>query len=187
MRLRAISLLLAAAACAGRDASSRPTDSTGGAKIGACWGIPTIGEGGVGSVRVSRTIADAARTCTAHDTTFALEGMSETGAVIRYGGHELVAITTGSRGGAISRIVVTDSAFRTAKGVGVGSTVAELRRAYGTVCPVSGEGNVGVRARGLDGVSFGVASPDPTPPDTARVTRIWIYEPGLDAGNRCGE
>lgn len=203
MRLGPIALLtLAVAACAGRDTASRAGDatrnSTGdsggasaaattGARIGACWGIPTIGEGGVGSVRVSRTIADAARTCTARDTTFTLgEGVAETGAVIRYGGHQIVAVTTGSRTGEIARILVADPAFRTAAGVGVGSTIGELRRAYGIVCPLGAEARRGVRVRGLAGVSFGVRSNDPTPPDTARVSDIWIYEPGLDAGSRCG-
>lgn len=183
--------VLALAACSGREAASRPADSgastTVAAKIGACWGIPTIGEGGVGSVRVNRTIADAARTCTAHDTTFSLgEGLAETGTVIRYAGHELVAVTTGSRSGEISRIIVADPAFHTVAGVGVGSTVGELRQAYGTVCPLGREERVGVRVRGLAGVSFGVRSSEPTPPDTAHVSDIWIYEPGLDAGARCG-
>jgi hypothetical protein len=182
---------LALAACTGRDAAPRPDDSgastTAAAKIGACWGIPTIGEGGVGSVRVNRTISDLARTCTAHDTTFSLgEGLPETGSVIRYAGHELVAVTTGSRSGEISRLIVDDPAFRTVAGVGVGSTVGNLRHAYGTVCPLGREERVGVRARGLAGVSFAVRSSDPTPPDTAHVSEIWIYEPGLDAGARCG-
>ena len=183
--------VLALAACSGRDAAPRPADSgastTAAAKIGACWGRPLIGEGGVGTVRVSRTIADLARTCVTHDTTFSLgEGLPETAKVVRYDGHEIVAVITGSRTGVISRVIVSDSAFHTAAGVGIGSTVGDLRKAYGTVCPLGREERVGVRVRGLAGVSFGVRSSDPTPSDTAHVSEIWIYEPGLDAGARCG-
>jgi hypothetical protein len=188
---RALSVLVLAA-CSGRDAARRPADSgastTATAKIGACWGRPLIGEGGVGTVRVNRTIADLARTCVTHDTTFSLgEGLPETAKVVRYDGHEVVAVITGSRTGVISRVIVSDSAFHTAAGVGIGSTVGDLRHVYGAVCPLGDEEAVGVRVRGLAGVSFGVeGTDDPTPPDTAHVTEIWIYEPGLDAGARCG-
>lgn len=169
-----------------------------------CWRTPVIATGGIASVRVGGTVSALARNCAARDTSFTLgEGMSETGVVVSARGHALVALTAGDTTGVISRIIVTDTVFHTAAGVHVGSTLAALRDAYGgALCLMPGEGTVVARTPRLPGVSFALdADPaalpagartlergDPSPlPDASRVTRIWIYEAGLDGAGECGE
>jgi len=47
------------------------------------------------------------------------------------------------------RILVNDPAFKTAQGIGPGSRVGELRKAYGPGRLISGEGNVGIWVESL--------------------------------------
>lgn len=199
-------LLAACAACVscggGGDSSPPAGRGTPGARpatrIGACWPSPTIGEQGVGTVRVGGTVAALARTCAARDTAFTLgEGLMETGKVVRFEGHEVVALTGGGPAGTITRVIIADPAFRTAAGVGVGRTLGDLRRAYGgRLCAALGEGVVAVWAPELSGVSFAVgvdfpaaarrdlASDPSSLPDSARLTRAWIHGTAVDCGSR---
>jgi hypothetical protein len=52
----------------------------------------------------------------------------------------------------VGRIRVIDPAFRTKKGIGVGSTISQVRAAYGPGVVLSGEGNVSM---GVDELSAG--------------------------------
>lgn len=189
---------------AGSASSTSAASSAGSAtaNLSYCWRTPVIVTGGVASVRLGGTVADIARNCAVRDSTFTLgEGMSERGVVVGARGHQLVAITTGDSAGVISRMIVADTLFRTAAGVRVGSTLGTLREEYGgAVCEMMGEGQVVVRTPRLPGVSFALdtdiatlpaggrslgRAPSPLP-DSSRITRIFLYEAGLDGAGECG-
>jgi hypothetical protein len=183
-----------------RDANSdtagqRPTDTAGGQAIAeACapnGQVPAVTSGGIGVARIGATVRDVGQACTTRDTTFSLgEGIQEQGAVIEFAGHRVLALI---ENGAISRLIVADSAFRTERGLGVGSSVAQLREAYGRLCGAVGEGTVAVWLSGFPNVSFGLdtrlsdlgsastrVSDDPSViPDTARVTSLWVITEGV--------
>jgi hypothetical protein len=179
-------------------AARHPGDATGGASTAeACapnGRVPAVTSGGIGVARIGTPIREVGQTCTTRDTTFTLgEGIQEQGAVIDFAGHRVLALVAN---GAISRLIVADSAFRTERGLGVGSTVAELRQAYGRLCGAVGEGTVAVWLAGLPNVSFGLdtrlsdlgsastrISDDPSViPDIARVTSLWVITEGVACG-----
>lgn len=182
-------------ACGGHDAPATDTANLGAATsatANACSASPApqITPGGIGPVRVGSSVSDVAARCPTHDTTFTLEGSTEHGKVIRFGPYAVTAITTGSSDSSISRLVVSDTAFHTDRGIGVGSRVQALRDAYGQVCATAGEGKVVVSAAALPGISFATSvSPASLPnhgrslgrnpsvvPDSARITSLWIFE-----------
>jgi hypothetical protein len=183
------------------DARGRRADDTAGASpaVGdACapnGRVPAVTSGGIGPARIGATVREVGQSCQTRDTTFTLgEGIQEKGAVIEFAGHRVLTLTTGD--GAISRLIVADSAFRTERGLGVGSTVAQLREAYGRLCGAVGEGVVAVWLAGLPNVSFGLdtrlsdlrasgsrVGDDPSIiPDTARVTSLWVVAEGVPCG-----
>ena len=200
MRIALALALLACSPSPDRPASRADSVRQRVARVGNCWRTPVITTGGVASVRVGSTVASLPRNCASHDTTFTLgEGLMEHGVVVRASGHELLAVTTGDTTGVISRVLVRDSLFRTAAGVGVGSTVGALRAAYeGAICAMMGEGKIVARSPRLPGVSFVLdtdfrsvpgggrleASPSLLP-DSSRVTAVWLYEAGLEGGGSC--
>jgi hypothetical protein len=145
--------------------------------------------------RIGGSVREVGQSCSARDTSFTLsEGIQEQGAVIEFAGHRVLAIIAGE--GTISRLIVADSSFRTERGLGVGTTVGQLRQAYGRLCGAVGEGTVAVWMAGLPNVSFGLdtrlsdlgnartrLSDDPSViPDTARVTSLWVITEGVACG-----
>ncbi len=179
-------------------AGQRPTDTSGRAPVAdACapnGRVPAVTSGGIGVARIGAAVRDVGQSCTTRDTTFSLgEGIQEQGAVIEFAGHRVLALVAN---GAISRLIVADSAFRTERGLGVGSSVAQLRQSYGRLCGAVGEGTVAVWLAGLPNVSFGLdtrlsdlgsastrVSDDPSViPDTARVTSLWVITEGVACG-----
>lgn len=179
--------------------AERPADTAaGGGSASACapnGRVPAVTSGGIGVARIGGTVQEVGRSCTTRDTSFTLgEGMQENGAVIEFAGRRVLALTSGN--GTITRLIVADSAFRTERGLGVGSTVGQLREAYGRLCAAVGEGNVAVWMAALPNVSFGIdtrlselpgqgtrVSDDPSViPDSARVTSLWIISEGAGCG-----
>ena len=118
----------------------------------------------------------------ARDTTWSQEGMTERGMVlpISDGGRALAVLS----GDSVLRIEVRDSVTRTREGLGVGSTLEELRAAYGRPCAGVGEGIIVVWFPAATGISFALDTPmsaatevarEPDRiPGTARVTRWWL-------------
>jgi hypothetical protein len=156
---------------------------------------PAVMSGGIGVARIGAALREVRGTCPTRDTSFTLgEGIQEKGAVIEFAGHRVLALTTAD--GAISRLIVADSAFRTERGLGVGTSVGQLREAYGRLCGAVGEGTVAVWLAGLPNVSFGLdtrlsdlpgsgsrLSDDPSVvPDAARVTSLWVISEGAACG-----
>lgn len=179
-------------------ASEQRTGDTSAARADACapnGRVPPVTSGGIGVARIGMQVSEVSQSCPTRDTTFSLgEGLQEQGAVIEFAGHRVLALTTG--GTTVQRLIVADSSFRTERGLGVGSTVGQLREAYGRLCGAVGEGTVAVWLAGLPNVSFGLdtrlselpasgsrISDDPSViPDTARVTSLWIISEGVACG-----
>jgi hypothetical protein len=143
----------------------------------------------LGPVRLGMTAASLRQSVpAARDTTWSSEGLPERGLVIplQGGGSAVATIHEDT----VSRIEIRDAAVRDRQRLGVGSTMGELRAAYGTPCADVGEGIVVVWFPRAPGVSFALDSPMPQNPAqlrqnpeqipaTARVTHWWIRR-GVD-------
>jgi hypothetical protein len=146
---------------------------------------------GIGPVRIGMSLDALRSACPeARDTAWAgQEGLRETGQVVSLGGLPVVAQF---ESGAVSRILVDTAGVRTAAGMGVGSTLADLRARYGRTCAGMGEGYVAVWFPNAPGVSFALSSPGPLEgadalPDTSRVTRMWVRKGTDDCPASAGE
>ncbi|HYW08346.1 MAG TPA: hypothetical protein VE913_15415 [Longimicrobium sp.] len=140
---------------------------------------------GIGPVRMGMTGAALRAACPeARDTTWrGAEGMEEKGMAVTIGGEPVVAVTAGD---SVRRIVVERAGIRTAGGLGIGSTIGELRARMGRICADEAEGAVAVWSPSAPGVSFGLdakdtgdwatAGKDPDVlKDEFRVTRMWVH------------
>jgi len=162
-----------------------------------------IDSAGIGPVLRGTRIGAVASRCTATDTALtSSEGIAERAHAISVGGPRLVVLTTGTRDTSIIRVITTDRGFRTAGGVGVGSSVQALRLAHGSICAARAEGEFVVMAANLPGVSFAVDwNPPPsrepavaetpfpggdpgTALDDARITKAWVH--GVSGACRVG-
>ncbi|HEU0052056.1 MAG TPA: hypothetical protein VFQ39_02720 [Longimicrobium sp.] len=153
--------------------------------VGGCANVPDLAvtRYGIGPVRLGMT-ADALRgACPeARDSTWRAEGTEERGMVVAPGGKPVLAVLARDT---VSRVVVPAAGLKTAAGVGVGSTVGDLRTRYGRMCSGIGEGRVAVWFPNAPGISFGLdtlatrgwtpaeASPDSIADEVA-VGSLWV-------------
>ncbi len=168
VRFNAIhSLLLAAAftlACfsgheSSRDAAGHPRVTDHPSRSAAqqrCAVTPTpVTREGIGPVLIGAKVAAVSTACETRDSAITLgEGLPERAHSIDVGGGHVIALSTGTPDTTITRIIVRDSVFATAKGIHVGSTIGALRAAHGKICGAVGEGNVVAFAPDIPGVSF---------------------------------
>lgn len=196
--LSALLTAIAAIACfsghdSTRDAAGHSIDADHPARTAEqqrCATAPTpITTQGIGPVRIGAKISAVSTACETRDSAITLgEGMTERAHSIDVGGGHLIALSTGSADTSITRIIVRDSAFATAKGIHIGSTVGALRAAHGKLCAAVGEGNVVAFAPDVPGVSFetsvrpaelrggaaAVSRDAGVIPDAATISGIWI-------------
>lgn len=176
-----------------RDPTGHPRETSRPPRSAAqqsCATTPTpLTTEGIGPVRIGARLSAVATACETRDSAITLgEGMTERSHSVAVGNGHVIALSTGTTDTSITRIIVRDTVFRTAKAIHVGSTVGALRAAHGKVCAAVGEGNVVAFAAEVPGISFetnvtpaelrgGAAAVERDAsviPDAATIAAIWI-------------
>jgi hypothetical protein len=172
--------LLLCLGCSARDERSAK-DSIAAAKERRCSDTANavVSAAGVGPIRLGMSLREVAGVCPVTDTSFAprTEGMQV--AAVNMGRH--VILVESGDDSIVTNIILADSAFRTDRGIGVGSRIRTLRFAYGRVCAVDRNGEAVLAVAGLDGLTFSF-DPSSLPASVYR-TRILGSELSTDAAD----
>lgn len=135
---------------------------------------------GIGALRVGASVTDVRARCNVvrDATRRGVEGMPERRIAVDLGRDTVDAVVVDDR---VWRIHVDGPAFRTADGLGVGTTVAELRKDR-VARVLAGEGSMFVTLADqcglsfkLGGVAFGPARPASELPADARVVEVLAF------------
>jgi hypothetical protein len=138
---------------------------------------------GVGGVRLGMKANDLRGLCPGvRDTAWREEGTAVKGLAFALAGHPLLAVVQGD---SVVRVVVRDQGLATPAGVGVGSTLGDLRARYGRACAAMPATDVVVWFPNAPGIGFTLGAQPPAEwggrhddpallPDTARVTRLRV-------------
>lgn len=149
----AAGVIAASAACSGEKKPA--VDSAELRRLARCTDAANavVSPAGLGPIRIGMHVRDVAKACRIADTVVHV-ARSDSGRpiAVRFGTHD-VLLMAGSDS-TIQRVVIADSAFRTDRGIGVGSRVRTLRFAYGRVCAVERQGEPVLAVAGLDGIVF---------------------------------
>lgn len=186
--LIAVAVLIVATLSCRRDSDATRDTAQLAARSRCVQGAPVLDPGGVGPVRLGARVSEIPEACTVRDTSLTLsEGTPENARVVDLGGHLVIALTGAGADQRITRVIVEGEGVRTERGVGVGSSVGDLRAAHGRICAELGEGVVVVNSSGLPGISFETET-DARPllrgaslnadaiPDRDRITSLWVHE-----------
>ena len=152
-------------------------------------GARLVSARGIGPAQLGMPIGDLKKLCTVRDSSLREdEGQPAKAYVISIGnGPGSILIFTGEAT-KIRQASSLDSIFRTSAGIGVGSTVGDVRRGHGKVCGGLGPTGIEVWPASLPGVVLGTTAYPPkmpgggtgltrdasTVPDSAHITTIAV-------------
>lgn len=141
-------------ACKGRE-NGAAKDSADKRRLAKCSDAANavVSPAGLGPIRIGMRVRDVKQSCEVADTAArAAHADSGSPIAVHFGKHSVLLLAGADS--TIQTVVIADSAFRTDRGIGVGSRVRTLRFAYGRVCAVERNGEPVLAVAGLDGIVF---------------------------------